>query len=122
VNKLSDRSIPGVFLGYESGTKAYHVFDLVNNKLIVTRDVIFYEKKNWNWEEKGTKESSEPAFNVYYPDEDTVAGPTIGGDGDADSGLGLEAVLVSLGPSILVARDDDGGSPHTPTASATGSN
>jgi hypothetical protein len=46
MNKLSDRSIPGVFLGYESGTKAYRVFDPVNNKLIVSRDVIFDEKKS----------------------------------------------------------------------------
>jgi hypothetical protein len=113
VNKLSDRSIPRVFLGYESGTKAYRVFDPVNNKLIVSRDVIFDEKKSWNWEEKGTRESSEPAFSVYYSDEDTVAGPTIGGDGDADSGLGSEVVTVSPGPSILAARDNDGGSPHT---------
>jgi hypothetical protein len=59
VNKLSDRSIPGVFLGYESGTKAYRVFDPVNNKLIVSRDVIFDEKKSWNWEEKGTRERNQ---------------------------------------------------------------
>jgi len=45
VTKLSDRSVPGVFLSYESGSKAYHVFDPVNNKLMVTRDVIFDEKK-----------------------------------------------------------------------------
>ena len=48
VNKLADRSIPGVFLGYESGTKGYRVYDPVNKKLIVTRDVIFDEKRRWN--------------------------------------------------------------------------
>jgi hypothetical protein len=41
VTKLADRSTPSVFLGYEPGTKGYRVYDPVNNKLIVTRDVIF---------------------------------------------------------------------------------
>ena len=45
VTKLSDRSVLMVFLGYEPRSKAYHVFDPVNNKLMVTRDVIFDEKK-----------------------------------------------------------------------------
>jgi hypothetical protein len=52
VSKLSDRSIPGVFLGYEPGTKAYRVFDPVNKKLIISRDVIFDERKGWNWGER----------------------------------------------------------------------
>lgn len=56
VTKLSDRSIPGVFLGYETGTKAYRVYDPINDKLIVSRDVIFDEKRGWNWEEKMSSE------------------------------------------------------------------
>ena len=57
VNKLADRSIPRVFLGYESGAKGYRVYDPVNKKLIVTRDVIFDEKRRWNWEEKAAGQS-----------------------------------------------------------------
>jgi transposase InsO family protein len=44
ITKLADRSTPGVFLGYEPGTKGYRVYDPVNDKLLVTRDVIFDEK------------------------------------------------------------------------------
>lgn len=80
VTKLSDRSVPGVFLSFEPRSKAYRVFHPVNNKLMVTRDVIFDEKKGWNWEEKGSRESraKEPTFNfnVHYPD--TVDGLKIG--------------------------------------------
>jgi hypothetical protein len=49
ISKLSDRSIPRVFLGYEPGTKGYRVYDPIKDKLMITRDVIFDEKKAWNW-------------------------------------------------------------------------
>jgi len=126
VNKLADRSIPRVFLGYEPGSKAYRVYDPVNKKLMVSRDVIFDEKKSWNWGEKGTRESSaEPFFSELYPDEVTVADPAIGADAVSgpDSGVdsGGEEAPLSPGYSIPWAGDD-GGSPHTPAASAGGSN
>jgi hypothetical protein len=45
VTKLADRSIPGVFLGYKMETKGYRVYDPANNKVMVTRDVVFDEKQ-----------------------------------------------------------------------------
>lgn len=36
VDKLTDRTIPGVFLGYEPGTKGCRVYDPVKDKLMVT--------------------------------------------------------------------------------------
>jgi hypothetical protein len=49
---------------------------------MVTRDVIFNEKKAWNWERSDSKQSSEAAihdiFTVQY--SDTILGPTIGSD------------------------------------------
>jgi hypothetical protein len=74
VSKLSDRSIPGVFLGYEPGSKAYRIYDPVNRKLIISRDVLFDERKGWNWGEKrtgGTTDTEvEPSFSVFWPDEE----------------------------------------------------
>lgn len=81
VNKLSDRTTLGVFLGYEPGTKGYRIYDPVQDKLMVTRDVIFDEKKAWNWEgkehskAKGAADKTE-SFQVQWDDEDTVHGPT----------------------------------------------
>jgi len=43
--------VRGIFLGYESGTKGYRVYDLVGDRLIISRDVLFDEKKAWNWGE-----------------------------------------------------------------------
>ena len=80
ITKLSDRSIPRVFFGYESGTKGYRIFDPVNNRLMVSRDVIFDEQTARNWEEKNDELGGMTAavpytFEVQY--DDTVHGPTI---------------------------------------------
>jgi hypothetical protein len=39
--KLSPRSVPCVFLGYPSSHKAYRCFNMVTQKLIISRHVIF---------------------------------------------------------------------------------
>ena len=87
------------FFGYEPGTKGYRVYDPVNNKLMVTRDVIFDEKRGWNWVESSSSQASEPApftFRVQYSDE-PEQNPTIGnadltGDSDAEPGSPAAAI------------------------------
>ena len=51
---MSDRSVLGVFLGYEPRTKGYRIYDPMKDKLMISRDVIFDEKVAWNWEGTGT--------------------------------------------------------------------
>lgn len=48
VSKLTDRVVAGVILGYELGTKGYRIYDPVNDKLMIARDVMFDESKQWN--------------------------------------------------------------------------
>jgi hypothetical protein len=45
-NKLADRSTLMIMIGYEAGTKAYRAYNPVIKKLVVTRDIIFNEKKS----------------------------------------------------------------------------
>jgi hypothetical protein len=48
-NKLGARSGKCIFLGYSNTTKAYHLYDEVNKKFILSRDVIFLDSnKNDN--------------------------------------------------------------------------
>jgi hypothetical protein len=49
INKLSDRSIPMVFIGYEIGTKGYRLYGPVSKRLHVSRDVICEENRAWKW-------------------------------------------------------------------------
>jgi hypothetical protein len=48
LQKLNDRSCPMVFIGYETGSKAYHLFDPSTKRVHASRDVIFDEGACWN--------------------------------------------------------------------------
>ena len=48
LKKLDDRSTRMIFIGYESGSKAYRVFDLVAGCVDVSRDVIFDEDAGYD--------------------------------------------------------------------------
>jgi len=50
LKKLDDRSKQLVYFGVEEGSKAHIMYDPENNKIVVSRDVVFEEKKVWNWE------------------------------------------------------------------------
>ena len=76
-SKLSDRSVKIVFIGYESGTKGYKLYNPTTRKLVVSRDVIFGENKLWNWTNAGsnTVEQETETFIVHY--DQTDQNPTI---------------------------------------------
>ena len=114
ISKLSDRSVPGVFLGYETGTKGYRVYDPVKDKLMVSRDIIFDEQTAWNWEGKESRTQEQTAapetFSVQYFDS-TVPSPIVGPE--ADDGVFSEN---SQGePASPAASIPSGGVPHLHT-------
>jgi hypothetical protein len=43
IDKLDDRSTPGVFIGYAEGLKAYRILDPGTQRVRTTRDVVFDE-------------------------------------------------------------------------------
>lgn len=49
LTKLQDKSKRMIFIGYEVGTKAYKFFDPQENKVPISRDVIFEEDTQWEW-------------------------------------------------------------------------
>lgn len=42
-DKLAPRSFKGVLLRYHPGQKAYRVYDMMNHRVVISRDVIFHE-------------------------------------------------------------------------------
>ena len=124
ITKLSDRSVPGVFLEYEPGTKGYRVYDPSKGRLMITRDVIFDEKKAWNWGEKNgeTREGEAVPFTFTVQNQDTAHDPTIGQDATTSSetveGGGLSSPAASISSRENIGDVDT--SPHTPVSSATG--
>lgn len=48
--KLDNRSTTCVLLGLSEESKAYRLFDPIAKKVIISRDVIFEEEKQWDWD------------------------------------------------------------------------
>ncbi|KAM1556843.1 hypothetical protein PS2_040150 [Malus domestica] len=49
--KLDDRSLKCILIGVSEESKAYRLFDLVSQKIIISRDVVFEEDKQWVWDD-----------------------------------------------------------------------
>jgi hypothetical protein len=84
LNKLSDRSTPMVMIGYEEGTYCYRLYDPTTKKLHISRDVVFEERRSWEWNSGDTTTVRTSAlavpstFTVAYEDSEAV---TTGGAG-----------------------------------------
>jgi hypothetical protein len=50
--KLDNKSIKCVHLGISDESKAYRLYDPVNKKIIISRDVVFEESKGWDWDNR----------------------------------------------------------------------
>ncbi|CAL2246283.1 unnamed protein product, partial [Prunus armeniaca] len=50
--KFDDKASKRIFMGYGSCEKGYRVYNLQTEKIILSRSVVFYENKSWNWESK----------------------------------------------------------------------
>lgn len=68
IAKLSDRSKPTIFVGYEEGAKCYRVYDPESKKVQVTRDVHFEEGRPWSWgvQTTPTSQAAPVTFFVVY--------------------------------------------------------
>jgi hypothetical protein len=59
IDKLDDRSTPGVFIGYAEGSKAYHIFDPKTQRVHTARDV--FSGRGWVWD-KTVDDGSTPTY------------------------------------------------------------
>lgn len=48
--KLDDKSVKCVLLGFSSESKAYKMFDPIEKKVHISRDLVFEEDKKCKWE------------------------------------------------------------------------
>lgn len=64
--KLDDRSRRMIFVGYESGSKAYRVYDPSTRRVHISRDVVFDEAAAWAWSVANPSEPSD--FTVEEQD------------------------------------------------------
>jgi hypothetical protein len=82
-NKLEDRGRKMIFIGYESGSKAYCAYDPITKCVHVTRDVVFDEQAQWDWGSGGNNgkpSGGVDVFTVEYPTMGPVAPMVDGAD------------------------------------------
>jgi hypothetical protein len=60
-----------VFVRYEEGSKAYRVYDPIGNRLYVTRDVVFEERRACEWSKQSEQRdiNTSSTFSVVYVSE-----------------------------------------------------
>ncbi|MCH80264.1 hypothetical protein A2U01_0001030 [Trifolium medium] len=68
--KLDNKSIKCVHLGISDESKAYKLYNPVDKRIIISRDVVFDESKAWNWDNK-RKESD--GNEVLFDSEEITA-------------------------------------------------
>uniref|UniRef100_A0A803P9Z5 GAG-pre-integrase domain-containing protein n=1 Tax=Cannabis sativa TaxID=3483 RepID=A0A803P9Z5_CANSA len=66
--KLDDKSEKYIFIGYDSRSKGYKLYNLITSKTIINRDVKFDEEDSWDW----NTEEDEHDFLPYIEEEDVV--------------------------------------------------
>lgn len=50
--KLDERAQQGIFLGYSSNSKEFRIFDIFEEKIVLSRDVVFDEEAYWDFDLK----------------------------------------------------------------------
>uniref|UniRef100_A0A803N1K3 Retroviral polymerase SH3-like domain-containing protein n=1 Tax=Chenopodium quinoa TaxID=63459 RepID=A0A803N1K3_CHEQI len=79
-SKLDVKAEGGIFLGYDSQAKGYRLFNLSDEKIMISRDVEFDEDASWNWEEEKVEKKFFLAGSEVHDeprDENTEEAPSI---------------------------------------------
>ncbi|KAK4395704.1 Retrovirus-related Pol polyprotein from transposon TNT 1-94 [Sesamum angolense] len=50
--KLDEKSLKCVLLGISKESKAYRLYDPISRRIIVSRDVVFKESEEWEWDKQ----------------------------------------------------------------------
>jgi hypothetical protein len=56
---LDGKSIKCILLGVSEESKAYKLFEPVEKRIIVSRDVVFEESKGWSWNKKDSNKATD---------------------------------------------------------------
>jgi hypothetical protein len=85
--KLDNKSIKCIHLGVNEESKAYKLYDPEKKKIIISRDVVFEEKKSWNWGNSDSKVYNDNADS----DIDVEETKSVGNNESIHSDNALEA-------------------------------
>jgi hypothetical protein len=72
--KLDNKSIKCVHLGLSEESKAYKLYDPIENKIIISRDVVFDESNGWDCDNKDRRKTV--STNIEDVSDDELTGHT----------------------------------------------
>ncbi|KAJ9566346.1 LOW QUALITY PROTEIN: hypothetical protein OSB04_002312 [Centaurea solstitialis] len=88
LKKLDDRSKKTIHFGSEAGSIAYRLFEPKSRQLIISRDVIFDENSNWNWEEETDSTLKPGMFWVHWSGLVDTGEGSVASNGSNEQGSG----------------------------------
>lgn len=106
--KLDDKSRNYVLFGVSAESKGYKLYDPLNKKVIISRDVVFEEEKKWNWDESYQEfirldlEVGEENDEITQQNHDTQNNEEEEKEMTSDA---IEAVVPSANPTTSNARE-----------------
>jgi hypothetical protein len=106
LTKLEDRGHKMIFVGYESGSKPYCVYDPITKRVHMTRHIVFDEQAQWDWGsggDDGKLGDGDDIFMVEYTTTRPVASIADG----ADEALTEESPLSTRASDAEVDDDVD---------------
>jgi len=65
-SKLDDKSEKYIFIGYDSRSKGYKLYNPINGKVVISRDVEFDEENTWDW----STQEDDYNFLPFYEEEE----------------------------------------------------
>jgi hypothetical protein len=74
--KLDNKTTVCILLGLSEESKAYKLFDPIQKRIIISRDVVFEENKAWDWNSDGKKNTHDDSIEIeeFEGHTDQVAG------------------------------------------------
>ena len=64
-----------IFVGYESGSKAWRFYDPSTRRVTVSHDVVFDESRKWKWDDHGNDNIDPEPFTIEYTAAYTSGAP-----------------------------------------------
>jgi hypothetical protein len=83
--KLEDKSKKYIFIGYSEKFKAYKLYDPIEKKLMISRDVKLNEEARWDWKNQQEELSTKEVEVRHLVRDD---GASISRSSEEDSNLG----------------------------------
>jgi len=99
-DKLDKKAEPGIFVGYNSLSKAYRIYQPQNDKIIVSRDVKFVENDTWSWQDDEKQKNRESL------DEDVDDVPVRGTRALSDIYQRCSIAILEPGGFMEAAKDE----------------